>query len=181
MFWDHTFSRLLSGHWFVVPFRDFYNFGCQKGLQNVLVFLPGMARNSTWASKSSQRSPQTCPEAPKATKMEPKDTKMSPRRLQNGGKWKQRTVPLRKNTWSLEAKSPVEKGTVAARRAANWIYIYTVGWPSLSFAGQDGKTRLPRQGSGQVCESYFYWCDHPHQQWPQQETPNRAYRNIYRE
>ena len=124
MFWKHFFSGLLPGHCFSVYFYDFLDFGCQKWLQNVGAFLAVDTSKMTPSPKSSQRSPEPCPGAPKATKMEPKAPKMTARDTKMEVKWTQRTVPLRKNTWSLEAKSPVEKGTVAARRAANWIYIY---------------------------------------------------------
>jgi len=62
------------------------------------------------------------PELPKPPKWSPRPPKWV-RDPKMEVKGTQRTVPLRKNTWSLEANSPVDKGTVAARHATSLIKI----------------------------------------------------------
>ena len=89
------FSTLLFGHCFLKLSRDLCDFGCQKGTQNDRLFRGGNVSKTTPSPKSSQGAPREAQELPNDAKVVPEGAKMEP-----------------------------QGGTVAARRAANWIYIY---------------------------------------------------------
>ena len=118
--------------------RDFCALGYRKGAAKKVLFFP-QERLKIWPQlpKASQGvhnsapKPQKAPEwSPRTPQWHPGDSKMEVKRTQQ-------TVSLRKNTWMSTAKSPVDKGTVAARRAANWngsnkIALAAAWWHAFS-------------------------------------------------
>ena len=131
--WEHFFSTLFCRPCFFLVFvRLLVIFRGPKGSPNGRLFSPETGPNSTPSPKSAQRTPKWSPRVPKWSQSGPQGCQNDAKVIPEGAKTEsqgprdsgfQNPKTLRKlSLWLVGFKLPA--GTVAARRAANWIYVY---------------------------------------------------------